>query len=519
MIGAKMLRFAVAGAVLFPLGACLGLDVTNPNEPERERALSNAADVEALIRSQFRTYWGVTQGGVADEGGPGPALDAAAEVEASNSANNGTWDMGNIPPDAVVNQVGYRWGVWSRTPWLEMNRGLASIRSGLLSIEEQNLEAKLDDPQRVQAFSKFMQGLFHGYLALMYDRAFVLDETVDEPADVELQSYSEVMQAARGYLAEARSIAQASDFSLPDGWLGPSSRSSDDLVRLTHSYEARFMTAVARSPDERAAVSWSEVLNHVDQGIVEDFGIDLDGPGGVWNGPYKGRSARGSSVFLPLIGPADQSGGYVDWENTAPRNRQPFTVVTDDRRIHGDTPEDAGKYMEWREFFNNQRERGTWFLSSYSPTWWRDISDTGFGFAPEVSVQEMEFLAAEAHIRQGSPGAALPLINDARVEQGELPPATADGVSGSECVPRAVGPLTKASGLSEGECGDLMTTLIYEKRIELFELTAGLSFFDARGWGILRTGRPIHIPLPMEDIQVLGMSHYTFGGGGEGSAP
>ena len=41
-----------------------------------------------------------------------------------------------------------------------------------------------------------------------------------------------------------------------------------------------------------------------------------------------------------------------------------------------------------------------------------------------------------------------------------------DGVSGARCVPRAIGPLMKASGLAENACGDLLTTLIYEKRIE-----------------------------------------------------
>lgn len=503
------------GAVLFPLGACLDLSVTNPNEPERERALSQAADVAALIRSQFHTYWDVVQGGIGDEGSPGAALDGAAEVEASNSANDGTWDMGMIPPTPIVNEVGYRWGSWSRTPWLTMNRGLSALRSALQAIEERNLTDDLVEPARVQAFARFMQGLFHGYIALMYDRGFILDETVD-PVTTELQPYDVVMQAARGYLAEARSIAEANDFTLPDGWLGPSSYTSEDLVRLTHSYEARFMTAVARSPEERAAVAWEEVLSHVAQGVVEDFGVNLDGPGGVWSSPYKSRSGRGTSIYLTLLGPADQSGAYIAWENTPGPDREPFLIDTDDRRITDGTPTDAGKYVEHRNFFNNQRARGTWFLSNYSPMWFRNISDTDFGFAPEITVEEMEFLTAEAHIRLNNPDAALPLINDRRVEEGELTGATLAGVSGDRCVPRAVGPLTKASGLSEGACGDLMTTLIYEKRLELFELTAGLSFFDARGWGILRTGRPIHIPIPMEDLQVLGISHYTFGGGEEG---
>lgn len=139
MTATKILRLAAVGAVLVPFGACVDLEVTNLNEPERERALSDAADVAALIRSQFRTYWGVVQGGIGDEGSPGAALDAAAEVEASNDANDGTWDMGMIPPTPIVNEVGYRWGSWMRTPWLTMNRGLAALRGGLRAIEDQDL--------------------------------------------------------------------------------------------------------------------------------------------------------------------------------------------------------------------------------------------------------------------------------------------------------------------------------------------------------------------------------------------
>jgi len=322
MSATRTLTAITLAGLLFPLGAC-DLDVTNPNEPSRERALSNADDIRSLIRSQWRVYWAVAQDDPTDEGNPGAALDATTEIIASNSANDGTWDQGKMPPEPIINQVGYRWGPWMRDPWLQMNRALAAVRDGLQSIEDRNLD--LEDAERIQAFSKFLQGLFHGYIALMYDRGFILDETVADPADVELSSYSAMMQAAMGYLAEARSIAAANDFDLPDGWLGPASYTSDELVRLTHSYQARFMTAVARTPAERDAVDWNAVLDHVDQGITEDFGVDLDGPGGVWGAYYKDAfGGTGTSLFLPFIGVADQSGAYIAWENTAANDRQPF---------------------------------------------------------------------------------------------------------------------------------------------------------------------------------------------------
>lgn len=517
MFATKTVKAIAGAAVLFTVGGCVDLHVTNPNEPERARALANPGDVESLIASQFRTYWQLAQGNGDVDGGAAAALDALAEMEASNSANDGTQEQGEIPPVPIPNVVGYRWSKFMRDPWLLQNRGLAAIREGLQAIDELGL--RIEQGPRLQAFAKLLQGLFHGQIALLYDRGYIIDESVPDPAKLELQPYDQVMAAARGYLAEARSIAGANSFTIPDGWLGPRSYSNAHLVRLAHSYEARFMAWVARSPEERARVDWTEVLSHIENGVVEDFGVELDGPGGVWLSRYKARSGQGHEIYLPFIGPADQSGAYIRWEKTVPRERTPFDIDTDDRRITDGTPRGPGRFIVWRAFFNNQPERGTFFLSNYSGRWFTVIGETGFGFAPELTVKEMKFLAAEAQIRLGNRAAALPVINDERVNIGKLPPATLDGVSGDRCVPRAVGPLARASGLSEGACGDLWTTLIYEKRLQMVQLTAGSVYYDARGFGTLRTGRALQLPIPMEDLQLLGIPMYSFGGGGPGSAP
>lgn len=500
-------------AVLLVLGACMELEIENPNEPDRDRALSTAGDVESLISGQFRTFWLLVQGR-----GPGPAMDALAEVESGNQANFGLQDQGEMPPIPIVNQVDYIWGYWVFDPFLFQNRGLAAIRDGLQAIE--SLDLQIAQGPRLQAFAKFIQGLFHGYQALQFDQAFIIDETVEDAEALELQPYGEVMAAARSYLAQARTIAGDNSFTLPDGWLGPRSYSNDELVRLAHSYEARFMAQGARNPTDRAQVDWNQVLNHIEQGVVQDFGVDLDGPGGRWNAVYKQRSSLNSDAHLALLGPADQSGAYIEWENTEFRDRLPFDVDTDDRRINDGTLRGPGKYAVWRDFFTNLPERGTWFLSNYARQWYKDIGDTGFGFAPELTVTEMNLLKAEAYIRLGDPEAALPLINETRVGVGELPPATLEGATGDRCVPRAIGPFAKASNVPEGECGDLWLTLLHETRMEKAFLSAGSVYYDARAFGTLRTGRAIHAPVPMADLQLLGIPHYTFGGvGGEGSAP
>jgi hypothetical protein len=506
-------------ALLFCLvfSGCTDLEVPNTNAPDRDRALSNASDVEALLSSQFKTYWAMAQGPGDNVGSVSLALAAIAEVVSSNSANDGTQDAGEMPPIATPNQMGYNWGLCWRAPWLKQNRALAAIRDGLLSIEEQGLV--ITEAQRAQAFAKFMQGLFLGQIALLYDKGFVIDETVADVQTLELQAYGDVMKAALGYLAEARSIASANSFTIPSGWMGSKSYSNEDLVRLTNSYAARFMAQIARTPAERAAVDWNAISTHVSNGIVEDFGVELDGPGGVWTSSLKSFSSENSSISLPFIGPADQSGEYTSWENTTASDRVPFEIDTDDRRITDGTATGPGIYVVYRDFFTNMATRGTYFLSNYSNQWWIDIGETGYGFATDITVQEMQFLQAEADIRSGNAANALSIINGDRVAIGELPAATVDGVSGDRCVPRAVGPLAKASGLSQGACGDLLTTLVYEKRMAMVQVSTGSVYYDARGFGTLRTGRPLHLAIPVEDLELLGLEWYTFGGGGAGSSP
>ena len=511
----RIRRSGVLGLILvlsLGVSGCFDLDVSNPNEPDRDRALSTPGDVEALIASQFRVWWNIQQGNTA------PALDAMAELESGTQANFGFQDQGEMPPIPIVNQVGYQWGYWMQDPFLLQNRALAAIRDGIQAIEARNLD--ISQPNRLAALAKFLQGVMHGNIALLYDRGFIIDETATDPASAEVRPYGEVMTAARGYLAEARALAAQGSFTIPAGLLGTSAVSSATLIQLTHAYEARFMAQVARSPQERAQVNWSEVLSHTERGIQQDFGVDLDGPGGVWNSPLKQRSSLNSNTALAFIGPADQSGAYQAWEDTPAGQKDVFLVDTDDRRITDGTPTGPGLFVVYRPFLTGAPERGRFFLSNYARQWWKDIGDTGFGFAPDITAREMDLLAAEAHLRLGNPQAALAAINRDRVALGELPPAGVEGVAGDRCVPRAAGLLAKASDRPIGSCGDLLQTLIYEKRMAMAFVSQGSVYYDARGFGTLRTGRAIQAPIPAEDLQLIGIPTYTFGGvGGEGAAP
>ena len=499
---ATVLALVIDGA------GCMNLDVANPNEPDRDRALATGTDVEALISGTFKTWWDLQQGR-----GPGPALASFADEISPPQANYGFYDTGVEPRIAVVNLADYTWNYFLTDPWFLLNRAMAALRDALLSIEAGvRIGPNGADIPRARAFARFMQGLGHAQIAVLYDQGVVIDETVEDVEGVAFRPYAEIMTAARRYFAEARELAANNPFTIPVDWLGPSAYSSADLIRLAHSYEARLTAQVARSPEERAQVNWNEVLNHIEQGVTRDFGIEITGPGGPWSTTLKSFSGRDENMDMAFVGRADQSGGWQAYEATPGRQKLPFVVETDDRRI-GNPADTLGVYIQYRRDLTGDPGRGTMFLSHYAPRYWRELADLDEGFAPDLTVEEMNYLKAEAYIRTGQTAAGLAIINKNRVEQGGLPPATAQGVQGqTRCVPKTV----------TGACGDLLYTLAYETRMKpLALLSQGSTYYFSRGFaGWLREGTALHLPIPARELMTLQLDVYTFGGiGGVAAAP
>jgi starch-binding outer membrane protein, SusD/RagB family len=505
-----MMRFkrslAVLGAVAV-LGACselTDLDVENPNNPDAGRALASADDVEGLISSQFfnwfvdiRHYY------------PGWALSVGAGEVSSSWGNYGMQDWGTIPRIAYQNNTTYGYRGVNQNPWYRMYGVVSSTNDALQAIDGgMQFGEGGANTARGRAFAKFAQGLAYARIGMLYDQAFLVDETMDLTAiqfqDV-LVPYQDVMQAAIGMLDEAAQIASSNSFTIPAGWIPASPQiTSDGLARLARSFSARFIAQAARTPEERAAVPWADVVSRINAGITQDFIISLDGDT-WWDGvkQYAGNPTwQRASLFT--IGEADTTGAYEAWLNTPAAQRQPFDIQTADRRITGAAgPQSPGKYFGYKGASPFQAARGSYFFSSYMLTRYGDAAaSTGLwpnwnGDIPYMTMVEMDLLRAEAYLRGhgGSKQEAADLINKTRVSNGELPPVDAS--------------------MSDAQ---LMAAMQYEKRIELFSLTSGGAFFDARGWGRLVSGTPLNMPMPALELETLGFPIYTFGGPAGGGA-
>mgnify|MGYP001341943944 CR=1 FL=1 len=510
---------AIVAACGIATAGCQELTVPNLNNPERERVLQEPDDVEALLVGTWTQVWDLWQGATYSS----LALSAIADEFTTTHENYGAWTLSSEPRIAFDNSPEYAYAAVAENPYYNTYDALASVHDGLEAILKRGIRITdsrgTDLTPRAIAFAKFTQGALLGYLGLLYDRAFVVTENTpiadaDKVKAMKPLPYKEVLDSAIASLEAALEIAATHGVAIPGAWVKGDDLSADAFQRLIHSYIARYLVYGARTPTERAAVDWVRVVQEVDQGIVSDFAIN--GGQGL-NSSYKQYAQNSNCASCvtyyadyDLIGPADVSGAYQAWLATSLMARERFDIVTPDRRITGaDGPRSNGTYFRYLSSTNLRADRGTYHFSNYQFYRFRGEYGRNAGTKlPAVTVAEMRLLKAEALYRLGDREGAAALINETRVANGELPPVTASGVPAApDCVPRT----------ADGRCGDLWDALVYEKRIE----TAGtdqIAFFDARGFGILKPGTLLHLPIPGRELDVYGFPYYTFGGGGEGSA-
>ena len=501
---------------LAALAGCQDLDVTNPNNPDRVRATTEPSTVQALVEGSFRQFWEWTH-----DDSPIWVLSTVADefssafgdfgIRFASSEPRTAWNNSPLSGDREANE----------DPWYGTFATISRINSALIAIDSGVVITEGTDTvtARARAVGKLVHGIAYGHLALWYDRAYVVDETValDTVRALEYLPYATVMDSAVSYLEQAIAIAGTSEFTLPaDGWLHQE-MDQEGLARLAHSYIARFTAGVARTRAERDAVNWQRVLEEVDAGVVEDFAPTASPEQGLID-DFKRVAARSrpgipgdfARVDYWLVGPADSTNGFINWVNTPVANRTVFQLRTADQRIHPTgNPAGKGRYIGYTTSNRFASDRGTYHQSRYYFHRFGEGNDWQTGPQEELTVAEMRLLKAEALLRLNRADEAVPLVNVSRAAAG-LPDVTTSGPpEAASCVPRKL----------SGACGSLWDALRYEKRIETIGVNGTLAFTDARGWQTLVENSFIHFPVPGRELAVRKEANYTFGGGEPGSAP
>lgn len=504
------------------LGACQDLDLINPNQPDRDRAITNPADVEALIIGSWPLYWGRTMTSSSSYN----AMPTVADVMTATYANNASLKLSSEPRVAFQNsQTAEEHGIarYQWYDWYELvsnaNDALAAMDQGLEIIDETTGE---NTTTQTRAMAKFFQGMGLGYISSLFDQVVVATEETDiEQADaLALKPYSEGVAQAVASLEQAAALAgQVTNWTNEGSWAtlweGIPNVSAEMVQRVAHSHIARFMILSARGPEESAQLDWSKIRSHIDQGIQEDWihGVSQQGQRASYWYRYRNSNTtfHGRSDYY-FIGQADVSGNYQAWIADPITERERFLITTPDQRITGDTPESSGTHFEYVENSTGLRpERGLYHFSFYQADRYPEPNSSYLvGSVPLLTVDEMNLYRSIAAFRTGDLAGAAEYANLTRVGHGGLPPLTASGVpEADDCVPQ-----TKT-----GACGSLEQAIHYEFLVELQLLNMLYPYLTRRSFGTLTPGTFTQLPIPARELETLGLDVYTFGGpNGESSA-
>ena len=495
------------------------LNVSNLNNPDRDRLLRTPGDVEALIGQLYQNFNNAVIGGSND--GLQPQMLTSGLESYSGNANFEMGPRGAIPRGNphIPNGRGNPAQAGNLRDFQRLSVTARSASDGLrrLAASGFSLGSAAQDA-RAKAFGQFMLGLSLGHLGMIYDSAAIVAPTDDPEAIPPLSGYSTVDSTALAWLdsAEATINANTAVFgSLPNTWIKGNAPDAAGLIRIIRSYRARMRAAAARTPAERAAVDWNNVIADATNGITADLNVAMD-PGAGWDVIWVAQHYLFQSwhqMWQFMVGFADTSGGFDAWLATAVANRAPFLVMTPDRRFpQGTTRADqqtnspavptAGLYFRNRP--GAQDIAGFSLAFSYYDYYRFQafFNSQRVGNYPVMTLAEMKLLAAEGYVRTNQVAQAVPLIDYSRVAKGNLPSLagitdlTTPVPGGNACVPR----VPQGPAFTSSACGNIFEALKWEKRMETAYIGYGSWYFDSRGWGDLPQGTALHWPVPWQEM-------------------
>jgi hypothetical protein len=494
MMSNKRLYSIVGAAAFVFTGACnVDLDVTNPNNPDIVRALSSPEDVQSLAISSVNS-WYLTAVGVntAEPVNPGIYPLTTSVTTDVHTANFGNFGMrfNNLEPRlAYNNSSASNDRTVTSDPWDfyyatigAANDVLRAIKGGL----------SLGSPTITEKYSHlamFSQAASYTYIALLFDKGFVVTEDSDAAVPPTLVPYGEVATAAVGMWerliagTEGKSHSYApTDLPMPDGVL-----TSARLNRIANTMAAMLLAYTPRNSTQQAAVNWAKVAALADKGIGTGsagapFDFTVIGDGVNWASFTAGYGNERTWVRVDhRVINRMNPGVPAKFDGTIP----PEGTSSDARYVSdfGYVPPpigDPARGIYMQSTFVHDRYVAHAVLS---PT----ALETP---APFILRAESDLVRAEALLRSGgSPVTAAGLINNSRVGRGNL---------------------TLATG-AEGNAA-LFSMISYERDIELMT-TSGTALF----WRRAVTDQPIQagtwcqLPLPAKELETLRLPIYTFG--------
>jgi hypothetical protein len=475
-----------AGGVILALAACSqDLSIPNNNQPDTKRAISTPSDVEQLAATALSDWHAGTNA-------ENPALAFAVMADAlTGSYNNFGMNLSSSEPRIAYpnNTTGGDYTAMAQDPWYNNYTALGEANDALTAMAN-----GLEVSDGYKEVAELTQGLTLGNIALIFDKGWTVDETMELPVPVEdVKPYGEVAAFALSKLDAVIAATASATWELPNDVLPLATvdPTAENIGKIANTMAARILAYTPRNSTENDAVDWARVLQYASHGISSgtpfDFSV-IEDNGTIWWDGYKaygnyGPWLRVSMRVIHEMNPslperytscssiAQDSTGFAD-----ARYATDFTYVTD---IPFACARGAWHFSNWEHSrYGTKATTGdvTWFASTFT------------GAAPMVLAAENDLLWAEALVRTGGDlNLAADKVNNTRVGRGHLP---------------AVGP----------NADDIMDAIHYEQDVELLTTGGGLQWWNRRRIDGLQPGTPRHLPIPAKELEVDELPIYTFGG-------
>ncbi len=488
-------------AVLLLSSACVDLEVTNPNNPDVARALATPSDVAKVSESSINSWYRA-----ASHHEPAMALQVTADAGTANFGNFGMRFNNEEPRIAYNNNSANADQFVARGPWDRTYAALGAANDGLRAIDLQGIVIPgANNTEKARAAALFAQAASLQNLSMLFDRAFIVTEDTDLAVRPELQPYTAVRDAALEKWDELIALTAGKTWVLNDGVLPIGVPTTGIMLnRIGNTMAARTLVYNARTGAENTAVNWARVLTYANRGItgtgLTDMNFDIVYDDNNWFDLVKlygnldswtrvdQRLANRMSPNIPVkfagipaqpvAQPVDNRMGVAN----LPCGGNPSSCLT------GITKD----YVDLRTVIGDPA-RGIWMQSTIYHRRYRDKSfavpgPSRLGPLPYILAAENDLLIAEALARTGGDLArAAALVNKTRVTRGGLAPVANTAAA-------------------------ILAAIDYERDVELLNTNGWVPFFDGRRLERLQPRTFRHLPIPANELEVLGLPVYTFGG-------
>ena len=505
---------AVLAVAVFGI-SCADLAVENTNDPDREKALSNDADLVSLLEGStsdvfFYTtiYYGVN-------------IDMYADVTSTTNMVNSWWVFADEPRRAMPNETTFDDLVINSAFWSTFNSGVQTANTILALIRTDGKTLTIDGEDvtsEMEAKALFLRGLSKAYVGMMYDQGYNIDETTDL-STLELVGYGDILEAGITDITDAVALANSISGFVYDPWPTTDSFNAAEFSTMAHGFAARALAAKARTSAEADAMDWNRVI-----------ALAQEAPGGA------NADAAMDGIILTTLGYYEYYNNLMDWEGyrvgtsgyLPPDIKNQHVLDTDYPTAY---PTAAGVFLEesdWNptdpraayyEFsatrFAQSADRNKANFTSHN---WLRTNDPGNEWGVDgypyifYIAAETDYILAEAYLRNSNKIQAASTLNNSPYGSGQT--------TFSPDLPRVTSGDLASNGLSGGNNilptatdAEFQWALLGEYTVEIGQLGGvGNSWFFMRRWDMLQAGTPTQFPIPANELEITGRATYTFGG-------